>query len=314
MINNKLSYQEKITGGLLGLLIGDALGVPYEFHSADEIPPLDKIDYCPPIGFDRAHQGILPATWSDDGAQALCLLASLLNCKQLDLRDFANRLINWYDYGYMAVDNLVYDVGIATGQAIRKLKQGVVPNLAGSDDVYSNGNGALMRVLPLALWHQGTDEELVKDAQQQSLVTHGHLRSQVCCALYCLVARYVLNESNNPWQKAVDFLRVIYKDNDDALQELEFHIRPDDDIPSTGSGYVVDSLRAVKISLTFSCYQEAVRYAISLGNDTDTTACIVGGIIGLRDSISNIPQNWIGELRGKELYQPLLEQLIANIK
>lgn len=240
----------------------------------------------------------MPATWSDDGAQALCLLASLLYCNQLNLEDFANRLINWYEHGYMAVDNLVYDVGIATGQAIRRLKQGVVPNLAGPSDEFSNGNGALMRVLPLVLWHQGTDEELVRDAQQQSLVTHGHLRSQLCCALYCLVARYVLNDDDNPWQKAVDFLRVIYKDNDDALQELEFNIRPDDDIPATGSGYVVDSLRAVKISLTFSCYQEAVRYAISLGNDTDTTACIVGGVIGLKYGEKGIPQEWREQLRG----------------
>ncbi|MFD1259076.1 ADP-ribosylglycohydrolase family protein [Entomomonas asaccharolytica] len=313
-MDGQVSYRDRITGGLLGLLIGDALGVPYEFHSPDEIPSLDKINYSPPIGFNRAHQEILPATWSDDGAQALCLLASLLHCGQLDLRDFANRLINWYEHGYMAVDNLVYDVGIATGQAICRLKQGVVPNLAGASDEFSNGNGALMRVLPLALWHKGTDEQLVRDAQQQSLVTHGHLRSQLCCALYCLVARYVLNDDDNSWQKAVDFLRVFYEDNEEALQELEFHICPDDDIPATGSGYVVDSLRAVKVVLAIPSYQKAVRYAISLGNDTDTTACIVGGIIGLRDSISSIPQNWIDELRGQELYQPLLEQLITTIK
>lgn len=71
---------ERIAGGLIGLLVGDALGVPYEFHEADEIPPSAQIEFEPPAGFDRSHKGTPPGTWSDDGAQALCLLDSLLVC------------------------------------------------------------------------------------------------------------------------------------------------------------------------------------------------------------------------------------------
>lgn len=68
--------QDRLAGGLQGLLIGDALGVPYEFHDAAELPSSEAIEMQPPAGFPRSHGGILPGTWSDDGAQALCLLQS----------------------------------------------------------------------------------------------------------------------------------------------------------------------------------------------------------------------------------------------
>ncbi|MCB0040398.1 MAG: ADP-ribosylglycohydrolase family protein, partial [Caldilinea sp.] len=105
------SIDERIQGGIYGLLAGDALGVPYEFHGAADIPPLDQIEMAPPAGFRRAHGSVPPGTWSDDGAQALALLASLLECGRLDVDDFGRRLVAWYERGYMAVDNRVFDVG-----------------------------------------------------------------------------------------------------------------------------------------------------------------------------------------------------------
>ena len=69
---------DRIEGGLIGLLVGDALGVPYEFSNPAALPSPELIDFTPPSDFARAHQGTPPGTWSDDGAQALCLLDSLL--------------------------------------------------------------------------------------------------------------------------------------------------------------------------------------------------------------------------------------------
>jgi ADP-ribosyl-[dinitrogen reductase] hydrolase len=181
-----MTPRERIHGGLLGLLISDALGVPYEFHEPEDIPPLKEIEFDPPSYFRRAHSSVLPGTWSDDGAQALCLLASLLHCNKFDANDFSNRLINWYEHGYMAVDNYVFDVGIQTAKAIQNLQRGMNPLEAGGTEQFSQGNGSLMRVLSLALWHQGTDAELIEDALNQSKVTHGHINVQVCCAFYCL--------------------------------------------------------------------------------------------------------------------------------
>ena len=82
-----LSRTDRLAGALVGLLVGDALGVPYEFRSPEALPPFDEIEYTPPQGFQRAHHGTPPGTWSDDGAQALCLLASLLHKGELDPED-----------------------------------------------------------------------------------------------------------------------------------------------------------------------------------------------------------------------------------
>ena len=304
------SLSDKLRGGLIGLLVGDALGVPYEFHQPNDLPPLADIEYEPPPSFRRSHGAVTPGTWSDDGAQALSLLASLNHCGKLDVDDLGRRLINWYESGYMAVDFEVFDVGVQTAQAIRSLMSGVSAAEAGRTDEQANGNGSLMRVLPLALWHKGTDEELVRDAQQQSLVTHGHVRSQVCCALYCLWARGYLQDSTSPWSDAVASLRAIYPQDSSEREELEWSIRPDEFSEGQGSGYVVDCLRSARWAVEVGSYEQVVKAAVSLGRDTDTTACVAGGIAGLRDGVEAIPKRWLAQLRGSELYEPELEKLI----
>ena len=178
-------YKQIIHDGIFGLLVGDALGVPYEFHPKYEIPPFEQIEFEPPQRFHRTYAGLRPGTWSDDGAQALCLLDNLITCGKLDVNDFGNRLVKWLDEGLWAVDNEVFDCGIQTSSALRELVRGTPPDHSGFCNPNGKGNGALMRVLPLALWHRGTDGELVKDAHSQAVVTHGHVCNQVC-------ARYII--------------------------------------------------------------------------------------------------------------------------
>lgn len=306
----KITRKERIRGGLLGLLIGDALGVPYEFHASEDIPPLRKIEYDPPKSFsDRSHDSVPPGTWSDDGAQALCLLASLMECDTFDADDYANKLVDWYDKGYMAIDDIVFDIGITTSTALQHIRAGVPPLEAGPDGEHDNGNGSLMRVLPLALWHQGSDEELVEFARLQSVITHGHMRSQICCAIYVLWARYILQECEDPWAKAVTTLRAMYPVGSPFIEEMDYYIRPDEELEGNGSGYVVDSLRSARMVQSGKSYEQVVRKAIALGRDTDTTACIAGGVAGLRFGESGIPKRWVKGLRGKMLYYSLLERL-----
>lgn len=303
----------RIEGGLLGLLIGDALGVPYEFHPASQIPPLAQIEFAPPEGFHRAHH-TPPGTWSDDGALALCLLASLLECSRFDADDLGRRFVAWYERGYLAVDANVFDVGIQTGQAINAIKRGVPALQAGSTEERALGNGSMMRALPLTLWSDGDDDTLLADAMAQSRLTHGHLRAQICCALYCLWARRVLQGHPQPWADAVAALRGRWPESSDERAELEYHIRPDDDIPGKGDGYVVDTLRSARWAVeSTSDYASAVRAAISLGNDTDTTACVAGGVAGLRYGADSIPARWRSELRGQGLLAPLRDALRDRI-
>ncbi|WP_124727421.1 ADP-ribosylglycohydrolase family protein [Staphylospora marina] len=307
--------REKAAGGMWGLLVADAIGVPYEFHDPSEIPALEQLEMSPPAGFRRSYPHVPPGTWSDDGAHALALLDSLLSTGEMDPEDLVERIAGWYERGDYAVDGLVFDVGLQTSRAIRAYRSGTPATEAGSVDLEAKGNGALMRVLPLALWHEGTDEELVSDAHLQALVTHGHPTNQVCSALYSLWARRLLNgmeDAEEAWFSAVEALRGLYPEDSVYREELEYAIRPDEDIEPDGSGYVVNGLRAARWALRQGSYEEVVKYAISLGDDTDTNAAIAGGLAGIRDGIGAVPENWLSALRGKELAHPLIERLLER--
>jgi ADP-ribosylglycohydrolase len=241
----------------------------------------------------------------------LCLLASLLERDRFDADDFAQRLLWWFEHGYMAVDCRVFDCGVTTRRALLALRNGTPPLLAGPSEESDNGNGSLMRVLPLALWHSGADEELVDLAHQQSQITHGHARSQVCCALYCLWARRTLRAESDPWASAVTALRAIYGDTQPRV-ELEEHVRPDDAPGGRGTGYVVDTLRTARGVMREPSYERVVREAIGHGHDTDTTACVAGGLAGARDGVNGIPERWRLALRGRDVAEPLVEALVAH--
>jgi ADP-ribosyl-[dinitrogen reductase] hydrolase len=302
----------RLKGGLYGLLIGDALGVPYEFHPASAIPPRELIDMTPPARFRRAHASVKPGTWSDDGALALCVLDSLIEKDGLDLANLASKFLEWGRNGYLAVDGQVFDIGNQTSRAFENLKSGMSPETAGPSDERSNGNGSLMRALPLALWHRGTDEELVAMAHAQSLPTHGHVHSQVCCALYVLVARHLLDGQTmkDAWNRAEDDLAAQYHGSLHATA-LEFVLSVKSNQPQ-GSGYVVDSLWSARSVCQEATFASVVKAAVALGNDTDTTACIAGGLAGIYFGFDAIPLRWMDILRGRELVKPLEKGLILR--
>jgi ADP-ribosylglycohydrolase len=318
-----LAYPEfdSVFGGLIGLLIGDAVGVPYEFKSPNRLPPRDQIDMVPPPGFPRSHADVPPGTWSDDGAQAICLLASLLECNEFDIKDFAGKLLSWMEFGYMAVDRQVFDVGIQTHNALWHIQEdGVSPQLAGGDGERDNGNGSLMRVLPLVLWHRGSNEDLVRIAQAQSLPTHRHPRSEVVCALYCLVARGYLHGLPDPWEWADNELERVYSTWDQYHRRhvLKAELQVVRDFPRhhipSGTGYVVDTFWSAREAMREETFEDVVRRAIAFGSDTDTTACVAGGLAGIKFGLQGIPERWLGILRGFDNLSTILAQLIVQLQ
>jgi ADP-ribosylglycohydrolase len=126
-------------------------------------------------------------------------------------------------------------------------------------------------------------------------------------------ARYVAAGDLDAWTTAVRVVRQHYQHNETATAELEFHIRPEDQIIGTGSGYVVDSLRSAK--QVFDQQQDlkrSIQAAIALGHDTDTTACIAGGVVGLRVGQAGLPIEWMQQLRGLEICEPIFKKLVAH--
>lgn len=320
-----VSQQERIAGGLYGLLIGDALGVPYEFYESEELPFYEEIEMVPPPGFRKTYPKVAAGTWSDDGAQALCLMDSLLRHGKFSLKAYSDALLAWYEEGFWAVDGTVFDVGIQTADALGAYKRGIPAKDCGLINPEGKGNGALMRVLPLALWHfvmgdaepEKRNRELVRDAHSQCLITHGHLCNQACSALYCLVAQRLLEgmEAREAIQEGVRLLRSIYREELEYERELEWSVRPNLPWEGRGTGYVVDCLRSAFMILEqASDYEDAVKRAVLLGHDTDTTACVTGGLAGIRYGLQGIPKRWLKALKEKEKVERLLCLLFSKGK
>ena len=165
-----VSLGDRLAGAVWGHLVGDAVGVPYEFTRARHKSEVK-------FGAKGSH-GQPPGTWSDDGALMLALLDSLLD-KGFDTTDQGTRALAWAREGKYAAGGEVFDIGNATDRALHRLESGVSAEEAGADD-NALGNGSLMRILPLALVEREIpDRELVEHAHRASKVTHGAPQAEV---------------------------------------------------------------------------------------------------------------------------------------
>lgn len=108
--NGQRPLPARLAGGIWGHLVGDALGVPYEFRSASAIGEVTWRG-------EGAH-GQPPGTWSDDGALMLALLDSLLDVG-FDPADQGRRAVRWWRSGAYAPGGTVFDIGNATSHALR---------------------------------------------------------------------------------------------------------------------------------------------------------------------------------------------------
>jgi ADP-ribosylglycohydrolase len=304
-----------IKDALLGLAVGDALGVPVEFHSR-ELLARDPVTNMREYGTHGQPAG----TWSDDSSLTFCLAETLV--KGYDLQDLANRFINWRYHAYWTAHGKVFDVGNATHTAIHFLSQGVPPTVAGGTDEDSNGNGSLMRILPLLFYIRDFDiNDRYQHVRDVSSMTHGHIRSIACCFIYLEIARNIL-KGDSPVKAYLNAIAEVnqYFREKDLLNSTELEILAPIlsgsliDTPFSeihGTGYVVHTLEAaIWILLHTKTYADAVLSAVNLGNDTDTTAAVVGGLAGMHYGWEEIPAEWLNILAGKDR----IEELIANLQ
>ncbi len=297
---------DRLRAAIHGHLVGDAIGVPYEFRTGITTVEL------------RAHGSHnQPAgTWSDDGALMLALLDSLL-AGGFDPDDQGRRIVAWHDDGAYTPDgDGRFDIGNATAQAIRHLKRGVPAGDAGGPaDSDEQGNGSLMRILPLALVDEADDAELIEHAHLCGRVTHGALAGQVACALYVLIARDLRDtpdaDPEHLLADAIDRLRATYDRQTDHGMALETLLVYRANLRKSGGGWVLDSFwSAWEAFARGTSYRDVITRAVRYGHDTDTTAAIAGGLAGLRwgfdDAAGGIPAEWLDALRGRELVDGIL--------
>lgn len=309
--------EERILGGLWGAVVGDALGVPVEFKlrsTLDEQPVTGLRGY--------GTYNVPPGTWSDDSSLLLCTLYSLIG-PRLDLADLAQRFVRFLDHAYMTPAGEVFDIGMSTASAIQRLRDGAAPEEAGGDKEADNGNGSLMRILPVALrFYRESDTQLAKHAHSASALTHRHPRSKLACGYISVFAKHLIGGDSPKvaYQRANAFANHHYRVGiweselphfarafSGTLAELRREVVP-------SSGYVVHTLEAsLWCLLTTGSYEEAVLRAVNLGGDTDTTACVTGGLAGLYYGFTQVPEPWRQALARAEDLEDLFARFVARV-
>ena len=291
---------------LLGTAIGDALGLPVQFLDREVVA---KNPVTTMMGYGQFN---VPAgTWSDDSSLSLCLAESL--CKGYDLSDIANNFVKWMFEGFWTPFNKAFDIGKTTYFAVVNLRNGVSPYLAGMDRERDNGNGSLMRILPLVPYILNMElEERYKIIGEVSSLTHRHPRSILACIALCEFAIQYINQQScekayqTMQQTLLQLLkREMFIEEDVPFKRLvglsynEFKAIELKDIRSTG--YVIDTLEAsLWCIFNTSNFKDAVLKAVNLGDDTDTVGAIAGGLAGIIYGYDTIPSEWINVLARKD--------------
>ncbi|MCL2064687.1 MAG: ADP-ribosylglycohydrolase family protein [Candidatus Cloacimonetes bacterium] len=311
----------KILSGIFGLAVADALGVPVEFKSRDYLRRNPVTDM---IGYGTYNQP--PGTWSDDTSLTLCILDSLQN--GLDYTDIMQKFLSWYRDAEYTPHGIVFDVGMTTRDAISRFASGVPALKCGGKYDSDNGNGSLMRILPLAFYLRAKYvENYTENAEVYQIIhnvssqTHAHPKSLISCGIYLTVADSLfdakdLNEGiYKGLFKAEDYYKKppfsrdfkhFYK-----LYNLDFKTLSEEHIDS--GGYVVSTLEAALwCLLNTNSYEKCVLKAVNLGNDTDTVAAVAGGLAGLFYGFEAIPEKWINQIHRLDYIEELCVRFIKN--
>ncbi len=315
--------KDYVLDSVMGFVVGDAFGVPVEFETREKLknsPVIDMREY----GTYNQPKG----TWSDDSTMVLATMESICERRNIDYKDMMEKFTNWFLHGEYTPYGELFDIGNATSRAIIKYGKGYQPLDCGDASFYSNGNGSLMRILPVALYFNKSKNnfEALKIVHEVSCLTHANPISHIACGIYYFIVKNVikykeLNSISEILEKSIKEAFDEYEQNNlygkifvEGLQAYErlknfekFKNLSESEIKSTG--YVVDSLEAaIWCVSSANSYAECIKKAVNLGNDTDTIAAIAGGIAGCYYGYSEIPKQWIECIAKREWIQNLCER------
>ena len=307
--------------GIMGVVVGDALGCPVQFESREEVAR------HPVTGMRGYGTFNLPeGSWTDDSSLTIALLESIRRVGEIDLDDIMGNFMKWLYDGEFTPYGESYDIGRGTMQAINRYKKNRKAKKCGGDEEWNNGNGSLMRIMPACLYcsvmessGMYSDRDAIDVIHSVGGLTHAHIRSNIACGLYFFMAKYILFREGSLQESILEgltqgfaFYESYLADKEnlhyyDRLKDLETcKSLPAEKIKSTG--YVVDALEAAVWSLiTTDSFDQALLKAVNLGDDTDTVGAIAGGLAGLYYGYDSIPEEWLSAIKRREWIEEMCE-------
>jgi len=299
--------------GIIGVVVGDALGSPAQFKRREVFleNPITKMEYCD--SFDMP-----PGSWTDDSSMTLATLDSLIESNGYDIYDIADRFVGWLKRGEYTPFGYAYDIGNGCMTGIDMFRRTGDPYTSGGADQMNNGNGSLMRIMPICLYSylmnkngNWSIDECIEAIHDVSGITHRHLRSKMACGLYFFMIKHIIDDREEKTfkiclQEGIDEGYEYYSSDFGNLTERkhfsrlfnlnEFSSARSESIKT--SGYVLDTIEAVVwCAITTESYKECELKAVNLGDDADTVGAIAGGLAGLYYGYENIPDEWVNELQ-----------------
>ncbi|KQT51293.1 ADP-ribosyl-(dinitrogen reductase) hydrolase [Methylobacterium sp. Leaf456] len=289
---------DRARGALLGLAVGDALGTTLEFSARDSLPHHTEMTGGGPFG-------LIPGGWTDDTSMALALADSLIACRAFDAADLMTRFVAWWRSGAYSHTGTCFDIGITTAQALAHSERTGEP-FAGSADEDQAGNGSLMRLAPVVLFHLHDVQATEQLARAQSRTTHAAPQCLDACALFSRILRDAILDEPNPLRErrteAHPAVRAIAAGSWRGKSRPQIH----------SSGYVVHTLEAALWAVgTTTSFEAALIAAVNLGEDADTVGAVTGQLAGALYGASAIPERWIAPLAWREQVTATADTLLA---
>ena len=288
------------------------MGVPIEFEDREKLinkPVTSMLGY----GSHDVEAGV----YSDDTSMTLATMDSIIKQNGIiNYNDIADKFCNWVNNNEYTATNKIFDIGMTTKYALIKyFNNKIDATMCGGTNINENGNGSLMRMLPIALYcfykNIKGDNEIFTLVKNSSSITHAHDISILGCYIY---VRYVISllETKNKissynFIKKLDYSMFIEEVKLEYSRILFSDISTLNINDINSSGYVVNTLEAVFwIILNCSNYNESIIGAINLGGDTDTIGAITGSIAGILYGYDNISKRWISKLKNKDYIDEII--------
>ncbi|NJE30098.1 ADP-ribosylglycohydrolase [Thermococcus sp. 18S1] len=304
----------RLRGGLWGVLVGDALGFPFQFTDREDMQQQHPNPY-------DIH--MIEGLWSDDSSLTLATAKALTG--EYRPEKIAENFLSWYYDGEFTPRGYAFDEGITTSNAIERLAEGIPPIEAGGKDEHNNGNGSLMRILPAAYYAYfklSSLEERLKLIHEVSMITHAHPRSLIGCGIYSLIVWNILDgmDKLESYREAIATAKEFYsrelfaKELTHYGRVLRGRIHKVEQSEVRGSGYVVHTLEAsLWAFLRNESFADAVKEVVSLGEDADTTGAITGGLAGTYYGIDNIPGEWLEKIEARDYAEQIINTFIESL-
>lgn len=305
-----------VKGAIFGLAVADALGVPVEFESREK---LRENSVHKMLGF--GSHDVPKGTWSDDTSMTLCTLNSIAQKGKIDLEDNILEFSKWAEDGYMTPHGEMFDIGRTTLTSLRNYWNCKNVYTCGGKSEYDNGNGSLMRIIPVSLFNHLknlSQKESIRNVHEVSALTHAHERSLIACGIYDFTMQELIKFPDkttvNIALKKAEKYYIDYEEIKHYKRLFDEKFMDTDICLIKSSGYVVDTLEAaIWCLLNTDSYKECVLKAVNLGEDTDTVAAVAGGLAGILYGYDSIPKEWINTLVKNNMISKMCDEFVKVI-